>query len=79
MFNVIKTLKEAVANPTWMVPARCSDCFVVDNMVYIGTLACVDVCVCGDNNNKQVRKKVKKPRIYSSTQLTLGSCSPLLN
>ena len=53
--------------PTLAARCGCSDYFVVDNMVYMGTvnnsiciciciyIACIDICVV-HSNSKQVRK-----------------------
>ena len=54
------------------VYATCMFCFIVDDMVSMGTsiIACVDMCVvyC---DNKQVRKRVLMPRRPTIVQLML--------
>ena len=62
----------------------CSDYFVVDNLLYMGTVNkkqyIAVLLFVVDSNNQQVRLNVLKPRKPSTVQLTLGIYSPpLLN
>ena len=58
--NVTKCLKEAVADPTWSYSKQeqQDDYFVVDNVVYMGTVNNSSRCVDMRNEQEQKLEKV---------------------